>query len=238
MPASSSPAVPSQKEPRVTLLAWFRDRFLAGLFTILPLVLTWWLIQFTYNLINGPADRFIRQLVAAHKLPGSDYFLAHHGGTIPGAGFVITILLILLVGILAGHFLGRQFLGGVEALLLRIPVVKGIYQSLRQAVQAVQQFGGDGKEQRFRQVVYVKLSGMGELKLIGFVTGQFIALDGTVQASVFVPHAPSPLSGLLFVIPQDQLIPAPDLTVEQAMKMVLSLGLITPGSEESASPAH
>jgi len=218
------------------MFAWLRDRFLAGLFAILPLILTWWLIQFIYNLINGPADHFIRQLVAAHQVPGSDYFIARQGGTIIGAGFVLTLLLILLIGIVAGHLLGQRLFLGIEALLLRIPVVKGIYQSLRQAVQAVQQFGGEGQEARFRQVVYVTFPGV-ELRLIGFVTGRFVGGDGKAMATVFVPHAPSPLSGLLFVVPEGSLVLAPDLTVEQAMKMVLSLGLITPGSEESTAPA-
>lgn len=123
--------------------SWLRNRFLTGLFTVLPVLLTYWIIRFVYNVVNGPADRYIRALVENHLLPGSDYFLAHHEGTIPGAGFAVTLLLIFLIGIVASHLVGQRFFHFLETIFLRIPVVKVIYQALRQAVQAVQQIGGD-----------------------------------------------------------------------------------------------
>jgi len=220
---------PEPPRPKKTFIAWTRDRFLAGLFAVLPLVLTYWLINIVYNFVNGPADRLIRQMIQSRVIPGSDYFIAHQGGTIPGGGFIVTLLLILLIGIVAGHFVGRRVLQAVDDVLLRIPVVKVIYQALRQAVQAVQQIGGDGRNQ-FRQVAYIPLPGT-DAKTFGFVTGKFKGENGQTLVTVFMPHAPSPLTGIIFVIPEEKLEISTALTVEQATKIVISLGLITPGSQ-------
>ena len=228
-------APPPGPRPR-PFLAWLRDRFLSGLFAVLPLVLTYWVINFVYNLVNGPADHVIRQLIRAHLLPGSDYFLAHDDGTIPGAGFVITILVILMVGILAGHFLGQQLLEGFDRILLRIPVVKVIYQVLRQAVQAVQQIGGDANSNQFRQVAYITLPGS-EARVFGFVTGRFMDENGIPLVTLFIPNAPSPISGFVIAVPEAKIQLAPSISVEQATKMVLSLGLILPGPVTGPAPA-
>ncbi|MDE1171120.1 MAG: DUF502 domain-containing protein [Verrucomicrobium sp.] len=209
--------------------SWLRNRFLTGLFTVLPVLLTYWIIRFVYNVVNGPADRYIRALVENHLLPGSDYFLAHHEGTIPGAGFAVTLLLIFLIGIVASHLVGQRFFHFLETIFLRIPVVKVIYQALRQAVQAVQQIGGDPSAggNPFRQVAYITLPGS-EAKLFGFVTGRFVDPEGTAQVILFVPNAPSPLAGFVLAVPEEKVQLAPWLTGEQMTKMVISMGLISP----------
>lgn len=220
-----SPPSPSKPKP---FWAWLRDRFLAGLFAVLPLVLTYWIISFVYNLVNGPADRVIRQLIAGHLLPGSAYFQEHQGGTVPGAGFVVTLLLILLVGIVVGNLLGQRIFSLLDEILLRIPVIKGIYQALRQAIQAVQQMG-DENGSRFRQVACVVLPGS-EARVFGFVTGHFTDGNGAGLTALFIPNAPSVMSGFVLAVPDDKVILAPEFTVEQVMKMTVSLGLIPPGA--------
>ena len=223
-----TPFTPPPAPPK-SFWAWLRDRFLAGLFAVLPLVLTYWIISFVYNLVNGPADRVIRQLIAEHLLPGSRYFLEHQGGTVPGAGFVVTLLLILLVGIVVGNFFGQRIFALLDDVLLRIPVIKGIYQALRQAIQAVQQMGDENGGSRFRQVAYVVLPGS-EARVFGFVTGHFMDGNGAPLTAVFIPNAPSVMSGFVIAVPDDKVVLAPDLTVEQVMKMTVSLGLIPPGT--------
>ena len=234
LPPEINPAFPigspEPPPPKKTFLAWTRDRFLAGLFAVLPLVLTYWLINIVYNFVNGPADRMIRQMIQSRVIPGSDYFIRHQGGTIPGGGFIVTLLLILVIGIVAGHFVGQRLLQAVDDILLRIPVVKVIYQALRQAVQAVQQIGGDKRGNQFRQVAYLPIPGS-DAKAFGFVTGKFQGENGQTLVTVFMPHAPSPLTGIIFVIPEEKLQISTALTVEQATKIVISLGLITPGSQ-------
>jgi uncharacterized membrane protein len=222
--------IPLPESPtRKPFWAWLRDRFLAGLFAVLPLVLTYWIISFVYNLVNGPADRVIRRLVADHLLPGSTYFIEHQGGTVPGGGFIVTLLLILLVGIVVGNFLGQKIFALLDEILLRIPVIKGIYQALRQAIQAVQQMGDENGGSRFRQVAYVVLPGS-EARIFGFVTGHFTGANGAPFTSLFIPNAPSVMAGFVLVVPDDKVTLAPDFTVEQIMKMTVSLGLIPPGT--------
>ena len=220
------------------IITWFRDRFLAGLFAVLPLILTYWVIGFVYNLVDGPADKVVQQLIKAHgDLPVARYFIDHDGGTIPGAGFVATIALILIVGVIAGNFFGKHLLHGVDEVLLRIPVIKIIYQSLRQAVQAIQQIGGEGKGQQFRQVAYIVLPGS-EARAYGFVTGRFVDDEGVSLVTLFIPNAPTPMSGFLLVVPEESVRIASGMSVEQATKMILSLGLILPGSVVAPAQPH
>ena len=231
-PGTPVPLIPPEVlvKPK-PFLTYVRDRFLAGLFAVLPLVLTYWIISFVYNFVNGPADRLIRQLIHDHLLPGSAYFAEHQGGTIPGAGFMLTLFIILLIGMVTGHFLGRRLLQGIDEVLSHVPVVKVIYQALRQAVQALQQIGGEKGSSQFRQVAYIRLPGSAA-RIFGFVTGKFVDEQGATLVTVFVPHAPSPLTGLIFVVPEGELELAHGLTVEQATKLVISLGLIAPGAKK------
>jgi uncharacterized membrane protein len=205
---------------------WLRNKFLAGLFVVLPIAATVWLINLLYNLINGPFDQVVRALVARDGLPMSDYFQKHHDGTIPGAGFILTLLLILMIGVLAGNFFGRQVLLMVEHILARIPLINSVYFSLKQAIEALKGTGQEAGKPKFSQVVYVPMPGS-EANLIGFVTGEFVNPFGVACSQVFVPNSPAPYAGFLLVIPNDKLVKA-DMTVEQATRSILSIGLVAP----------
>lgn len=207
-------------------LAWIRNRFFAGLFVVLPIALTIWILKFLYQGINGPCDHLVRELIARQWLPGSDFFRVHHQGTIPGAGFVLTVLLLILVGVLMGNFMGRTILRWVDHLLDHLPVVRSIYSGIKQAFDAVRNLGSEERESCFSQVVYVPYPGTGG-KMIGFVTSRFRKEDGRIWCSVFLPAAPSPLTGLVIYFPEEELVIA-DMNVEEATKVILSMGLVIP----------
>lgn len=230
--SSTNPAPRSNR-----ILDWLSNRFFSGLFLALPVALTLWIIQVLYSFVNGPFDNVVRALIAAHWIPGSQYFIDNTHGTIPGAGLVLTLILFVFIGVLAGNIIGQHIIGAIENILLNLPVIRSIYPALKQTVEAVRGLGGDDKKSRFSQVVYLNLPGS-SMRVIGFVTGRFIAVDGTPHCNIFIPHAPSPLTGFVVIMPQNELVTA-DLTVEQAMKLIFSLGLVspsrwsTPKSEES-----
>ncbi len=204
---------------------WLRDKLIVGLFVILPIAITFWILHLLYTWINGPLDRVIQVLIEHQLIPGSTYFIQNHGGTIPGAGFFITLTLLILVGVLVENWLGKKLLSFIDSFFQRLPVVRPIYGSIKQAFEAFQSIGGTSASSSFRQVVYVPYP-FGNAKLIAFVTNRIVRSDGTVDCYLFLPTAPSPLTGFVLVIPEKELIPC-ELTVEQATKLILSFGLVS-----------
>lgn len=204
---------------------WLRDKLIVGLFVILPIAITFWILHLLYSWINGPLDKVIQILILHHLIPGSTYFAENHEGTIPGAGFFLTLLLLIIVGLLVENWLGKRLLLFIDSFFQRLPVVRPIYSSIKQAFEAFQKIGGSSSPSSFRQVVYVPYP-FGNAKLIAFVTNRIEKSNGEVECYLFLPTAPSPLTGFVIILPEKELIPC-DLSVEQATKLILSFGLVS-----------
>jgi len=146
----------------------------------------------------------------------------------PLIGFIVTLLLIVLIGMLTTNFLGREFVAAFDRLMLRIPVIKGIYGSARQLLDAFSQ-----KTTSFQRVVAVEYPRSG-VYTVGFVTREQFAMtpnEGRRMSGytlVFFPTTPNPTSGWMTAIPEEQVIPL-DLTVEEGLKLIVSGGLVIPG---------
>ncbi len=201
-----------------------RDSFLRGLLVVMPIGMTLWIIQFFYQLVNEPSDQLIRWLIKNKWLPGWEYFEQDHGGTIPGAGFWLTLLFILLVGIGVSNILGRTLLRAVDELFLRIPLVKSVYQALKQTMVAVQDMRGGGKAMKFNQMVLVPW-GDGTIYFTGFVTGRLDLANGAKYCAVFMPNSPTPVTGFTVMVKEEDLIWDHGLSVEEGLKFVISYGL-------------
>jgi uncharacterized membrane protein len=123
--------------------------------------------------------------------------------------------------------IGSRLVVAMDKLMLSIPVISFIYKSLKQVIEAFRGFGGP---RNFKRVVYIEYPSPG-MRLIGFVTGQYADPKTAASMScVFIPGALSPMTGLLIVTETSKLIDAP-LSIEEAMKMIFSGGLIGPGAE-------
>jgi len=147
--------------------------------------------------------------------------------------FVVTLCLLIGLGFMATNVLGQRILDGIERGLLRIPVVATIYAGIKQVIDSFKAFNNMSN---FKRVVYVDYPSDG-CRLIGFVTGQFY--DSGLQeemSSVVIPTAPNPMTGLVIVVPTHKLTDS-SLSLEEAMKMVVSAGLVVPKRRTTASPA-
>ena len=143
------------------------------------------------------------------------------GYSIPGFGVILALLLFLLTGVLVTNWLGQKLVLWGEALLHKIPLVRMIYQTTKQIIQAL--FMSEGKS--FRQVVMIEYPRQGCWTL-AFLTGQVQPKpDATVLNTVFVPTTPNPTSGFFLMI-AEQDMQRLDISVEEALKMILSLGAI------------
>lgn len=181
---------------------------LKGLLAILPIGLTiylvYWLGVTTEGLLSGPLKLL---------LPAQFYR--------PGMGLVAGFLLLLVVGLLVNAYVVRRSLQFGEQLLLRVPVVKTVYSALRDLTSLV---GPASRKRELERVVMVRF---GPGRVIGFVTQENASVRGAAEGeglvAVYLPMSYQ-IGGYTVYLPRDQ-IEATDLTVEEAMRIVLTGGL-------------
>ncbi|MBF8279767.1 MAG: hypothetical protein HW385_1199 [candidate division NC10 bacterium] len=188
-----------------------RELFVVGLAVVLPLLVTYLLLRFLFEALDGLLDPIIQGIL---------------GRRIPGLGFLATVAIIFLIGTLTTNIIGRKLVAMTEGLLLRIPLVKNVYGASKQLFDAIT-LPGRGA---FRQVVMLEYPRSG-LYALGFITATqakgFQDLVGEQTVNVFIPTAPNPTSGFFLVVPERSVIPVP-ISVEEALKMIVSGGLIVP----------
>ena len=239
-------AVPSPNGPVV----WVRNKLFTGLAVAAPLILTYGILEFIYDKLHGwsmPLLHFMvdrtNEVYAASFASGRTTNFIDVAG--PGfklfedfIGAFIPLAVLIAMGAMASHVIGVRVVEVVDRLLLRIPFISFIYKSLKQVIDA---FKGLGGKQGFKRVVYVDYPSPGTW-MLGFVTGQFYdRMRGKQMTCVFMPCAPSPMTGLLLVVENERISDAP-MTMEEAMKMIFSGGLVGPDGAmpppPSAQPVH
>ena len=187
--------------------AFFKRITLAGLFAIVPLALTFYIIKIIIV--------FLDQLTAP--------IMARINLEIPGFGLILTLLIIFALGIFVTNVLGRRLFSWGERLISSIPLVKNIYNTLKQITNA---FSGATQTENYQRVIYIQYPRK-ELWTICFVTSESVDGSGEEYYHVFVPTTPNPTSGVFIIIPKKDAIEA-DLSVEEGLKAVISGGLLAP----------
>jgi uncharacterized membrane protein len=192
-----------------------RHYFITGVATLLPLNVTvfvfWFIIVRLGNLFH-PVFRMHPWL--AHHMP--DW-----GATL--AGFVLFLLIVLLTGWIASGLIGKLTLGWLDKVLMRVPVVKGIYTSARQFTDAV-----FVDRSSLRKTVIAQYPRLG-MFAVGFLTSddRVKLADGRNALFVFFPTTPNPTSGWLALIPETEVIETA-MSIEDGLKLVVSGGVIRP----------
>lgn len=191
-----------------------RRSFIAGLLVWLPILVTYAIIKFIIDLFDGTLS------LLPHGYQPEQIF----GRDIPGLGFLFTIIVIFLTGLLIANFIGHRIVEFWEKLLAKIPLIRSIYMAVKQVTHAFVQPKGES----FRKVLLVEYPRKG-LWSIGFQTAsqfQGIPLEHEMVA-VFIPTTPNPTSGFLILTPKEDVIPL-KMTVEEAFKVIISLGVMMP----------
>ena len=190
--------------------------FITGLLVLVPLFITVWVLS---SLI-GMMDQSLL------LLPESWRPKAQLGLEIPGIGAILTLLIIFVTGVVATNFFGQQLILVWESLLARVPVVKSIYASVKQVSDTL--FSDSGNA--FRQAVLVQFPREGAWT-IAFITG---TPGGDVAnhlvgdyVSVYVPTTPNPTGGYFLMMPRADIKPL-DMTVDAALKYIISMGVVSP----------
>ena len=191
-----------------------RKTFLTGILVILPLALTLIVIFWLFNRVDIIFRQPIENLL---------------GFKIYGLGVLITVVLILFAGVIALNYTGYKMIHFAEILLKKIPIVSTLYFSIKQLTETV--YGS--KHTAFRRAVLVQYPSKG-IYSIGFFTS-----DGTEEINqylggetvgLFIPTTPNPTSGMFVMVSKNDIISL-DMSVEDAIKLVVSGGIVKPGTK-------
>ena len=153
------------------------------------------------------------------------------GFAIPGLGVILTLLLVLITGLLAANIVGRSMVSFWESLLERIPIVRSIYSAAKKFVEVV--FSDSG--QSFKKVLLIEYPRKGIYSL-AFQTatnlGEVQERTGEPVVCTFVPTTPNPTSGYIIIVPKKDIIEL-DMEIDEAFKMIVSLGVVVPSWHKS-----
>jgi len=190
--------------------------FITGLLIWVPLVITAWVLSIIVNTLDQ----------SLHLLPEVLHPKNLFGFSIPGAGALLTLAMILLTGLLAANFIGEKLVRWWNALLSRIPVVNSVYKAVKQVSDTL--FAPNGNA--FRKALLVQYPRQGAWT-IAFLTGRPGGdiknhLEGE-YVSVYVPTTPNPTSGFFLMMPKADVVEL-EMTVDEALKYIISMGVVAP----------
>jgi uncharacterized membrane protein len=197
-----------------------RSYLIAGLVVWLPILVTFLVVKFIVDLLS--------QSVAL--LPTAYQPQQLIGFNVPGIGVIFSLMLLMITGIIATNFFGQHIMRFSESLLDRIPLVRTVYSSTKQVINAVL----STNSQAFRKVLLIEYPRKGiwsiafQTNVAGFMDNQN---TGEEMISVFVPTTPNPTSGFLMIVPKSETKEL-SMTIDDALKCVISLGVMQPNKQE------
>jgi len=202
-----------------------RRYLVAGLLVWVPLGVTVALIKILVDIM----DATLLLLPEGYR---PEDLLGFH---VPGMGIVLVTIVVFLTGVVVANLFGRKLVLGWERVLARIPLVRSIYSSVKQVAETM--LSGSGKS--FHKVVMVEYPRR-EVWTLAFITGKSWDVaqqkTGGVLVSIYVPTTPNPTSGFFLMVPQKDIIEL-DISVDEGLKMIISMGVVLPVNVQQDLPA-
>lgn len=204
------------KKIRLSFMQELRQDFLAGIAVIFPV----WVTGYIFILVFRTADGFLGGFV-------NIYLYKHFGYKIPGMGIILGLIFVLFIGMLTNRFIGIKLFPVLERLIIKIPLLRHIYSPAKQLSAFLFK---NNKNSAFNRVVLVPYPNDFTYS-IGFMTNDELSeLDaklGRKVVSVLISTPPSPFSGPIIFIPKEK-VKVLDLSMEEAIKFIVSGGLVAP----------
>jgi len=203
-----------------------RRYFVAGILFFAPIGVTIWAIaSIIIWLDNLLLPRLIKLVMPDIEQPPS----------LPLVGMLFTFLVIILLGVIARHLLSGNFQRAWESVLSRVPVARSIYAAVKQLLEAI--FTTTSQNSRFNRVVLIEYPRKGVYALAfttGLARGAVQDATDATMINCFLPTTPNPTSGFYLLVPDTEVIDI-ELSVEDAFKLVMSAGLVTPEELSAAA---
>ncbi len=188
-----------------------KRQFLSGVLVVVPLILTYLVLRFLFETVDGILSPLIFKLL---------------GYSIPGLGIIATVLIILLMGVITRNLVGAKLYGYGDKMLTKTPLIRIIYSAAKQLIEAV----SVPNIKTFKEVVMIEYPRRG-LYAVGFATAK-IKFQGGKEGDrrlvgVFIPSTPTPMTGTVVFIAEEDVM-CMDITVEEGIKLIVSGGIVSP----------
>ena len=227
---STTEKEPEESGSKASRFKRLRGYLLAGLLVWLPLGVTIFILRFAVQLMDKTLGLIPARFREDLRLPFFDIYVFE----IPGIGLALTLLILFLTGLLTANLAGRKMVALGESLLDRIPLVRTVYSAVKNFAEIVL---GPGS-QSFKRVLLIEYPRKGVWSL-AFQTstelGEIDARTGEDVICTFVPTTPNPTSGFIIMVPRADAIVL-DMEVDEALKMIISLGVVVPAWRGAKPP--
>lgn len=195
------------------LLGQMRKYLITGVLVLVPFVVTIYIMYFFFQITDGLLGVAVSRAI---------------GYRIPGMGLILTAFICVSVGMIAQNYFGKRLIASIDNSLEQIPGVRSLYNGIKQVSDVIVR----NTRSEFKRVVMLEYP-KEDSWVLGFVTGDFILPAGSDRldddmVSIFVPTTPNPTSGFLLIISKKKIIDT-HMDIEDAMKVVISGGLVQPG---------
>lgn len=195
------------------LLGQMRKYLITGVLVLVPFVVTIYIMYAFFQITDGLLGVAVSRAI---------------GYRIPGMGLILTALICVSVGMIAQNYFGKRIIASVDNSLEQIPGVRSLYNGIKQVADVIVR----NTRSEFKRVVLLEYP-KEDSWVLGFVTGDFLLQTGSERldddmVSIFVPTTPNPTSGFLLIISKKKIIDT-HMDIEDAMKIVISGGLVQPG---------
>lgn len=200
--------------------------FLTGLLVLVPLAITLWVL----GLIIGTMDQTLLLLPASWR--PENLFGVH----LPGIGALLTLAFIFIVGLFTQNFIGQKLVKWWDAIVRHIPIVGPLYTSVKQVSDTLLSSSGNA----FRKALLIEYPRRGSYTiafLTGVPGGDVVNHLTAEHVSVYVPTTPNPTSGFFLMVPKSEVIEL-DMTVDAALKYIVSMGVVAPAAPTPAAPVR
>ena len=203
----------------------YKKYILTGIISIIPVYITYWIIEQIFLIVSIPGKNIISYFtslfnfsneVSIQLITITEYML----------GFILTIMSLFFLGLIISNVVGKKIYSYFETLLNSIPVVNKVYSSIKQIISTI---SIDNKKS-FKKVVMIQYPRKG-LWTIAMVTGESTNKNKKEFYTLFVPSTPNPTTGYMIIISKEDVVNT-DLSVEDATKVILSGGLVTPNLDK------
>lgn len=212
---------------RRSVAAALRNNFLTGLIIVAPIVITIYIIWGIITFVDSRIVPWVPEVYNPRTYIDYD---------VPGFGLLVFVVITMAVGYFTKNLFGRQIVRTIESLVDRMPIVRSIYNALKQIVETILSQSSTS----FQKACLIEYPRKG-VWAIAFVatrtTGEIPRRVGQQDLiSVFLPSTPNPTTGFLMFVPAKDVILL-DMTVEEAAKAIISAGLVVPPSREEVEAA-
>ena len=189
-----------------------KNYFITGLFSIIPLAITFTIIKWLFEFFSKPGKKMINYILPNSNAPIIENII----------GFILTFLFIYLIGVIISNVLGKRLYLFFEKILAKIPLINYIYNTIKQIIDTL----AISQKQAFKKVVYIEYPKK-DVWTIALVTGESKDSEGNEYYQIFVPTTPNPTSGFMLYIKKEN-TKETNMSIDEGLKIIISGGMLAP----------